>query len=211
MRAENPQWFPKKDMLTVGVYYYPEAWPESQWARDMANIKKLGMEYVHMGEFAWYFMEPVEGQYQFDWLEKAISLASANGLKVILCTPSATPPVWLSRSHPEILMVDSQGRTMEHGSREQADWSSPVYREYVTKIDTELVRKFGADKRVWGWQIDNELSHYGRRFSYSRASTARFHEWLREKYGTIARPQYRLGRRLLVRNVPEFRADQPPQ
>lgn len=185
--AQNPDWFPKRDMLTIGTYYYPEAWPEKQWARDMANIRKMGMEYVHMGEFAWYFEEPSEGHYNFDWLERAVSLAAGNGLKVILCTPSATPPIWLERSHPEILMVDAQGRTMEHGSREQADWSSPVYRAYVTRIDTELVKKFGNDRRVWGWQIDNELSHYGRHYSYSRAATAKFHEWLREKYGTIDR------------------------
>jgi len=174
-------------MLTIGVYYYPEAWPQEQWARDMGNIRKLGMEYVHMGEFAWYFMEPQEGKYQFDWLEKNVALAAQNGLKVVLCTPSATPPIWLTRAHPEILMVDAQGRTMEHGSREHADWSSPLYREYVTKIDTELAKKFGHDPRVWGWQIDNELSHYGRRFSYSRAATAKFREWLKEKYGTIER------------------------
>ena len=56
--ASNADWFPKKDLTTIGVYYYPEAWPESQWARDMARVRKLGMEFVHMGEFAWYFMEP---------------------------------------------------------------------------------------------------------------------------------------------------------
>jgi beta-galactosidase len=185
LNAENPEWFPKRDMLTIGVYYYPEAWPEAQWPRDMTNIRKLGMEFVHMGEFAWYFMEPEEGNYQFDWLEKNVALAAQNGLKVVLCTPSATPPIWLTRAHPEILMVDAQGRTMDHGSREHADWSSPVYREYVTKIDTELAKKFGNDPRVWGWQIDNELSHYGRRFSYSQAATLKFRDWLKEKYGTI--------------------------
>ena len=174
-------------MTTIGVYYYPEAWPESQWPRDMANIRKLGMEFIHMGEFAWYFMEPQEGEYKFDWLEKNIDLAAKQGLKVILCTPSATPPIWLTRKHPEILMVDAQGRAMDHGSREQADWSSPVYREYVAKIDTELAKKFGNDPRVWGWQIDNELSHYGRRFSYSTAATIKFRLWLQEKYGTIDR------------------------
>lgn len=185
--AQNPDWFPAKDMLTIGVYYYPEAWPESQWGRDMQNIHKLGMEFVHMGEFAWYFMEPTEGNYQFDWLEKNVALAAQNGLKVVLCTPSATPPIWLTREHPEILMVDEQGRTMDHGSREHADWSSPAYREYVTKIDTELAKRFGHDPRVWGWQIDNELSHYGRHYSYSRAATERFRDWLKEKYGTIAK------------------------
>ncbi len=185
LQAQNPDWFPKRDMLTIGVYYYPEAWPESQWARDMGNIHKLGMEFVHMGEFAWYHMEPQEGHYQFDWLEKNIDLAARNGLKVVLCTPSATPPIWLTRGHPEILMVDEQGRTMDHGSREHADWSSPLYRQYVTKIDTELAKRFGNDPRVWGWQVDNELSHYGRRFSYSRAATVKFREWLHEKYGTV--------------------------
>lgn len=187
LQAQNPEWFPKKDMLTIGVYYYPEAWPESQWARDMTNMRKLGMEFVHMGEFAWYFMEPQEGKYNFDWLEKNIDLAAKNGLKVVLCTPSATPPIWLEREHPEIMMVDAEGRTMDHGSREQADWCSPVYRDYVTKIDTELAKRFGNDPRVWGWQIDNELSHYGRRFSYSKAATAKFRDWLRERYGTIDR------------------------
>lgn len=183
--AINPGWFPKKDMLTIGVYYYPEAWPESQWARDMSNIRKLGMEYVHMGEFAWYFMEPTEGHFDFSWLDKNVELAHQNGLKVVLCTPSATPPIWLEQSHPEILMVDAEGRTMQHGSREQADWSSPVYREYVSKIDTELAKHYGNDPRIWGWQIDNELSHYGRHFSYSKASTAKFRQWLQRKYGTV--------------------------
>jgi beta-galactosidase len=181
----NPEWFPKKDMLTIGTYYYPEAWPENEWARDMTNIRKLGMEYVHMGEFAWIFMEPEEGKFDFGWLEKNVELASKNGLKVVLCTPSATPPIWLTKTHPEVLMIDAQGRRMIHGSREQADWSSDVYRSYVAKIDTELAKKFGHDSRVWGWQIDNELSHYGRRFSYSPAATTRFREWLKERYGTI--------------------------
>ncbi|HYW46988.1 MAG TPA: beta-galactosidase [Bryobacteraceae bacterium] len=185
--AAPADWFPPSDMLTIGVYYYPEAWPESQWPRDMANIRKLGMEFVHMGEFAWYFMEPEEGKYQFDWLEKNVELAAQNGLKVILCTPSATPPVWLSRGHPEILMVDAAGRRINHGSREQGDWSSPVYRDYVARIVTELAKRFGHNPHVWGWQIDNELSHYDKQFSYSPAATHKFREWLRERYGTIDR------------------------
>ena len=185
--AGPADWFPPSDMMTIGVYYYPEAWPEAQWTRDMANIKKLGMEFVHMGEFAWYFMEPEEGKYQFDWLERNVANAAQNGLKVILCTPSATPPIWLVRKHPEVLMVDASGRRMNHGSREQGDWSSPVYREYVSRIATELAKKFGHDKRVWGWQIDNELSHYDRQYSYSPAATAKFRAWLREKYGGIGR------------------------
>jgi len=185
--ASGTQWFPPAQMTTVGVYYYPEAWPESQWARDIANIKKFGFEFIHMGEFAWYFMEPDEGRYQFEWLERVVKLASAQGLKVVLCTPSATPPIWLVRKHPEVLMVDAKGRRMNHGSREHADWSSPVYRQYVERINTELAKRFGNNPAVWGWQIDNELSHYGAGYSYSPAALTKFRSWLREKHGTVER------------------------
>ncbi|MGH9583751.1 MAG: beta-galactosidase, partial [Bryobacteraceae bacterium] len=124
--TENPAWFPKRQMMTIGVYYYPQAWPQNQWARDMRNIRKLGMEYVHMGEFSWYFEEPEEGKYNFDWLDKNVALAAKNGLKVILCTSSAAPPVWLLKEHPDVLVVDAQGRRMQFGARANADWNSAV-------------------------------------------------------------------------------------
>jgi len=177
--------FPEKDMLTVGVYYYPEAWPREQWARDLANIKRHGFEFVHIGEFAWAFMEPEEGRFDFEWLETTVRLAAEQGLKVVLCTPSATPPVWLSRKHPEILMVDAQGRRMNHGSREHATWSSPVYRRYVERIDGELARRFGKNPAVSGWQIDNELSHYGKAYSYADVDRDKFRDWLKTRYGDI--------------------------
>ena len=89
----SDDYFPAAQMMTIGVYYYPEAWPENQWARDFANMRKLGLEFVHMGEFAWALYEPEEGRYSLDWLERAVDLAAKAGLKVVLCTPSATPPV----------------------------------------------------------------------------------------------------------------------
>ena len=181
------QWFPSDQLMAIGVYYYPEAWPGSQWERDIANIKKFGFEFIHLGEFAWSFMEPVEGQYEFGWLDKNIELAHKYGLKVILCTPSATPPAWLARKQPEILMVNASGVRMAHGSREQADWSSPVYRSYVAKIDAKMAERYGTNPTIWGWQLDNELSHYGQGISYGPASQEKFRAWLREKYGSVDR------------------------
>jgi beta-galactosidase len=185
--AQPSQWFPPEQMMTIGVYYYPEAWPESQWERDISNIKKFGFEYIHLAEFAWAFMEPEEGRYEFGWLDKAVELARKNGLKVVLCTPTATPPAWLSRKHPEILMIRADGTRMDHGSREQADWSSPVYRQYVEKIVGKMAEHYGTNPTVWGWQLDNELSHYGAGMSYGPPSQEKFLHWLREKYGTIDR------------------------
>lgn len=177
--------FPQADLMRIGVYYYPEAWPSNQWARDITNIKKMDLEFVHMGEFAWAFMEPQEGKFDFSWLDRNIELCAQQGLKVILCTPSATPPVWLSQKHPETLMVDAEGRTMLHGTREQGNWSSDEYRKYVGRIVAELGRRYGNDPRVWGWQLDNELSHYGKEPSYDDASQKKFRAWLKNKYGTI--------------------------
>jgi beta-galactosidase len=181
----QPVTFPPADLMRIGVYYYPEAWPSNQWARDIANIRKLNLEFVHMGEFAWAFMEPAEGKYDFDWLERNVQLCAEQGLKVVLCTPSPTPPVWLAQSCPEILMVDAKGRKMLHGTRQQACWSVQTYRDYVGKIVDELGKRFGNDKRVWGWQLDNELSHYGKEPCFCDSCQNKFRAWLKNKYGTI--------------------------
>jgi beta-galactosidase len=178
--------FPRSDLMTIGVYYYPEAWPEAQWPRDIANIKKLHLEFVHMGEFAWAFMEPQEGKFDFTWLDRAVQLCADQGLKVVLCTPSPTPPVWLEEAHPEIHMVDANGRSMVHGARQQATWSSDIYRHYVGLIVDALGKRYGQNPNVWGWQLDNELSHYGAGIDYSDSSQVKFRAWLKVKYGTIS-------------------------
>src|SRR4029079_6712868 len=101
--AQTPA-FPQADLMRIGVYYYPEAWPSNQWARDIANIRKLDLEFVHMGEFGWAFMEPDEGHYDFDWLERNVQLCAEQGLKVVLCTPSAAPPAWLPPKEPVVFL-----------------------------------------------------------------------------------------------------------
>lgn len=184
-QTKQSPYFKPAEMMKIGVYYYPEAWSPEQWERDIANIKKMGMEFIHMGEFAWTFMEPEEGRFDFAWLDRAVALAARHNLKVILCTPSAAPPVWLVRKHPEVLMTDQRGRRMEHGSRAHADWSSDVYRRYVARINNELGRRYGNNPNVWGWQIDNEPSHYGRNYDYGAVSQAKFRVWLLQKYKTV--------------------------
>lgn len=184
--AAAPFRFPAADLMSIGAYYYPEAWPADQWARDLGNIRKLGLEFVHVGEFAWAFLEPEEGRFDFAWLDRVVQLAHAADLKIVLCTPTPTPPVWLTEAHPEVLMVDGAGRRQRHGTRQHACWSVPRYRDYVAKIVGELARRYGEDARVWGWQLDNELTHYGKEPCHCDACQAKFRVWLQNKYGTIA-------------------------
>lgn len=101
-------WFDDKDLTLTGVYYYPEHWDESQWERDFKRMHDLGFEFTHFAEFAWAQLEPEEGRYDFAWLDKAIALAAQYDLKVVLCTSTATPPVWLSRKYPEILLKNEK-------------------------------------------------------------------------------------------------------
>jgi beta-galactosidase len=176
------RFFPKADLMTIGVYYYPEHWPSSQWERDFRRMAELGFEFTHFGEFAWAFLEPAEGRFEFAWLDRAIELAARNGLKVILCTPTPCPPAWLGEKHPEIYLVGVDGRRREHGTRANGSLSNDVFLEATERIVTALARRYGKDSRVWGWQIDNEPEG---RADTSPSARRKFQGWLERKYGTI--------------------------
>lgn len=184
-QSKNPEaYFQKKDLMTIGTYYYPEHWSKDNWARDIKKMADIGFEFTHFGEFAWTFIEPEEGKFDFSWLDEAVELAHQNGIKVIMCTSTPTPPAWLAQKHPEILMENADGRIMQHGSRQQISWSSSVYRDYVSKMVEAIGKHYGKDNRIWGWQLDNEPSHYGQ-YDYSNAAQERFRVWLKAKYKTL--------------------------
>ena len=96
IKAQNAsRFFPEKDLITTGIYYYPEHWNEKQWERDIKKISDMGFEFVHIAEFAWFKMEPEEGRFDFVWLDKVVNLCAKYHLKVVMCTPSATTPTWM--------------------------------------------------------------------------------------------------------------------
>ncbi len=170
--------------MDVGVYYYPEQWPRDQWARDLGNIKKLGFSFTHFAEFAWTYLEPEDGTFDFAWLDEAIARAHEAGLKVILCTPSPAPPAWMADEHPEILLTGADGRRREHGTRANGSLSNPRFLAYVDRIVAKLAERYGKDERVWGWQIDNEPESTP---DYSASARTAFQSWLRTRYGTVER------------------------
>jgi beta-galactosidase len=183
--ASNPRkFFPKEKLMQVGVYYYPEHWPQTQWERDFKNMAAMGFEFTHFAEFAWAQLEPEEGKYDFVWLDKAVELAAKNNIKVIMCTPTPTPPAWLTRKYPDVLVVKDDGIKGQHGTREHVSWSSTKFRELTEKLMVEMGKHYGHNKNVWGWQLDNEPSHYGNE-DYGPEVEKRFVEWLKKKYGTI--------------------------
>ena len=108
--AEPSNLIDRRDTFALGVCYYPEHWPRERWQGYARQMRELGISYVRIAEFAWAQMEPRPGEFDWEWLDEAIEVLAAEGLKVVLCTPTATPPAWLVRAHPEILPVDAMGR-----------------------------------------------------------------------------------------------------
>ena len=172
-------WFNDKDLTLTGAYYYPEHWDESQWERDLKQMHELGFEFTHFAEFAWAQLEPQEGVYDFSWLDRAVALAAKYDLKVVMCTSTATPPVWLSRKYPEVLLKSEDGTVQDHGARQHASFASPVYRKLAYRMIEELARHYGNDSRIIGWQLDNEPAV---QFDYNQAAEEAFREFLKEKY-----------------------------
>ena len=162
----------------LGVCYYPEHWPQDLWAADAARMVALGLTYVRIGEFAWSRIEPSPGLFDFGWMDRAIDTLGAAGLKVVIGTPTATPPKWLIDLHPDILPVDpATGRTRGFGSRRHYDFSSTVYRDHANRITTAIAERYGHHPAVVGWQTDNELCCHDTALSASPAARDAFRAW----------------------------------
>ncbi|MDI6617803.1 MAG: beta-galactosidase [Clostridiales bacterium] len=169
----------------LGAAYYPEDWPFEEIDRDISMMKKAGINVVRIGEFAWSRMEPEEGVYDFKWLHNVVDKLSAADIAVIMCTPTCTPPVWLTEKHPEVLVVHDDGTREQHGARRHACPNNPVYRQYCIKIVTRLAEEFGRDKNVIGWQIDNEMYPAQKRGCCCPVCHKKFIDAMRRQFKTI--------------------------
>lgn len=169
----------------LGVCYYPEQWPESMWASDARRMVDLGISFVRIGEFAWTQIEPKADKYDWAWLDRAIETLAKAGLKIVLGTPTATPPRWLVDQHPDILPVDSNGRIRHFGSRRHYCFSSPIYRTNARRIVEAMAKRYGHHPAVIAWQTDNEYGCHNTTRSYSPAAIHAFRVWLNHQYHSV--------------------------
>ncbi len=171
----------QRNALLLGAAWYPEQWPESRWDEDLRLMEEAHITFARIGEFAWSRLEPSEGQYDFDWLERAIDKAAQHHVAIVLGTPTAAPPAWLTQKYPDTLLIGADGRSAVHGNRQQFSFASPRYREFCRQIAGEMANRFGHNANVIGWQIDNEYSEV----SYDDYTKQQFQQWLKAKYGTL--------------------------
>jgi len=171
--------------MYFGADYYPEHWPQERWSEDARLMKEAGLNVVRVGEFAWAQLEPVEGRYDFGWLDKAIDTLAEAGIKAVIGTPTATPPAWLISKYPEILPVDENGQQKGFGSRCHYCANSPVYQEYTDKIVKALATHYRDNPHVAGWQTDNEFGCHSTTRCHCPGCQKAFRQWLKDKYGDL--------------------------
>ena len=173
----------KTKKILHGGDYNPEQWlshPEIL-EQDIAYFKKAHINEVSMGIFSWAMLEPVEGEYHFEWMEEIIEKLYQNDISVILATPSGARPKWLADKYPEVLRVDESRHRNLYGLRHNHCYTSPIYREKTRRMNMELAKRFGNHPAVIAWHISNE---YGGE-CHCELCQNEFRNWLKEKYQTI--------------------------
>lgn len=169
----------------LGTCYYPEHWPRAQWQEDAQRMVDLGLTWVRIGEFSWAVIEPQPGELHWQWLDDAIEVLGSAGLKVILGTPTATPPRWMLAKHPDMLACDEEGRPRKFGSRRHYCFSHLGYRQESVRITELMAQRYGDNPYVQAWQTDNEYGCHDTTYSYSPAAEQGFRVWLAQRYGSI--------------------------
>lgn len=166
----------------LGSSYYPEWWNESEWEEDFAKMEALGFNAVRMGEFAWSWYEPTEGNYDFAPMLRALDCAHRHGISVIMCTTTAVAPPWLYKKYPEIKGGNQFGH-YDFGGRKGQCLSSEIFLRYAEKITEKQTEALGSHPAVIGWQLDNEPGFPF--WDFDENCNKGFRKWLKEKYGTI--------------------------
>lgn len=195
----------------LGVCYYPEHWPEDLWAEDAARMARLGLTHVRIGEFAWSAIEPDPGRYDWGWLDRAVETLAGAGLRIVMGTPTATPPKWLVDAHPDILAHDAEGRPRRFGSRRHYCFSSETYRAESRRIVEAVARRYGEHPAVVGWQTDNEYGCHDTARSWSPAARDAFRRWLAGRYGSIGALNAAWGNRFWSMDYRSFEEVDLPQ
>jgi beta-galactosidase len=192
MSFQHPIWAmvseksgPGTSPLLLGVDYYPDQTPETLWDEDARMMADFGFTNVRIAEFAWALMEPSEGKFDFAWLTRAIQGLQKHNIAVILGTPSAAPPPWLTAKHPEIVEVNAQGLPLHPGGRRFTCPTNKTYRRLSLAIASKMADTFADTPGVVGWQIDNELTLGSSQRCYCNYCQTGFQEWLRSKYGNL--------------------------
>ncbi len=174
----------KPSFMLHGADYNYEQWLDYPdiLAHDFELMKQAKCNVMSVGIFSWSILEPVEGEFHFDWLDTLMDRLAENGMYAILATPSAARPAWLSQKYPEVCLVDENGKRQPHNLRHNHCPTSPIYRQKVGQINTLLAQRYAKHPALMMWHVSNEYGHYNCRCELCLEA---FREWLKVRYGSL--------------------------
>jgi beta-galactosidase len=191
--------------MYFGVDYHPEQWvfpyagtadkPEAAWERDAQMMASAGINVVRIGEFTWGICEPEEGKCDFSWLGRAMDILGKSGIKVVLATPTAAPPIWLTKKHPEILPIDERGLVRHEGTRRAVCLNAEAYWSHSKRIVMAMAQALGKHPQLIAWQIDNGIGGHFTEASFNEDTRRDWHGWLEAKFETVERMNELMGLR----------------
>jgi beta-galactosidase len=191
--------------MYFGVDYHPEQWvypyggtqdnPEAEWEKDVELMVAAGINVVRIGEYCWGLCEREPGKYDFSWMRRVMDLLGQSGIKVVLATPTAAPPIWMSQKHPEILPIDELGLIKHEGTRRAVCLNSEVFWNYSRAMVENMAKTLGDHPDLVAWQVDNGIGGNFTEASFNEDTRRDWHLWLEAKYETAEKLNERLGLR----------------
>lgn len=200
----------QQERIWYGGDYNPDQWPEEVWDDDVRLMKKAGVNLVSVGIFSWAKIETSEGVYDFDWLDRIIDKLGEAGIAVDLASATASPPMWLTKAHPEVLWKDYRGDVCQPGARQHWRPTSPVFREYALKLCRAMAEHYKGNPYVVAWHVSNEYGCHNR-FDYSEDAEHAFQQWCEERYGTIDAVNDAWGTAFWAQRMNDFSEIVPPR
>jgi beta-galactosidase len=191
--------------MYFGVDYHPEQWvypyagtkenPEAEWEKDIEMMAAAGVNVVRIGEYAWGLCEREEGKFDFEWMRRVMNLLVKSGIKVVVGTPTAAPPIWLAKKYPGILPLDERGLLKHEGTRRAVCLNSEVYWNHAQAIVENLAKALGDHPGLVAWQADNGIGGNFTEASFNEDACRDWHLWLEAKYETVEKLNEQLGLR----------------
>jgi beta-galactosidase len=170
-------------MFYYGAAYYPEHRTEKEWRKDLDLMENAGVNSLRIAEFAWKRLEPSDGRYDFSWLRRFIDMAWEKKITSLVCPPMRTAPAWLVEKHPDVLIVNESGITLEFGSRYTFCVNNPNLVMKGIALAEKIAKQFGDHPGVCGWHLDNE---YGDEPDcHCDACRKKWNIWLEKEYSRI--------------------------